>query len=146
MELPDRDICYRALQSRDARFDGLMYVGVSSTGVYCRPICPARSPADSDLFHPFGGIEETVARLKAIRGIGEWTAQYIALRAVREMDAFPATDIGLLRGAACIGGMKATPANLLTRSESWRPWRAYAAQHLWAAGRNMASKNSYAAD
>jgi len=40
-------------------------------------------------------VERTVARLKAIRGIGEWTAQYIALRAVREMDAFPATDIGL---------------------------------------------------
>ena len=111
--------------------------------------------ADSDLFHPFGGIEETVARLKAIRGIGEWTAQYIALRAVREMDAFPATDIGLLRGAASIdgmkvdgmkvdgvkgGGIKVTPANLLARAESWRPWRAYAAQHLWAADGNMATK------
>jgi AraC family transcriptional regulator, regulatory protein of adaptative response / DNA-3-methyladenine glycosylase II len=43
MELPDREVCYRALQSRDARFDGLMFVGVSSTGIYCRPICPART-------------------------------------------------------------------------------------------------------
>jgi methylated-DNA-[protein]-cysteine S-methyltransferase len=87
-----------------------------------------------NLFHPLGGIEETVARLKTIRGIGEWTAQYIALRAVREPDAFPATDIGLLRGAASIdGGMKVSPATLLDRAESWRPWRAYAAQHLWAA-------------
>ncbi len=89
---------------------------------------------DPNLFRPFGNIEETVARLRSIRGIGEWTAQYIALRAIREMDAFPVTDIGLLRGAAFIEGEKTTPANLLSRAESWRPWRAYAAQHLWAAG------------
>src|SRR5450755_3728962 len=43
MELPGREECYPALQSRDARFDGLMFVGVSSTGIYCRPICPART-------------------------------------------------------------------------------------------------------
>src|SRR5580693_1234887 len=43
MELPGREVCYRALQSRDARFDGLIFVGVSSTGIYCRPICPART-------------------------------------------------------------------------------------------------------
>src|ERR1700743_803936 len=44
MELPGRDVCYRALESRDARFDGLIFVGISSTGIYCRPICPARTP------------------------------------------------------------------------------------------------------
>src|SRR5215467_1707566 len=44
MELPERKVCYRAFQSRDARFDGLIFVGVSSTGIYCRPICPARTP------------------------------------------------------------------------------------------------------
>src|ERR1700712_2517161 len=43
MELPDREICYRALQSRDPRFDGLLFVGVTSTGIYCRPVCPART-------------------------------------------------------------------------------------------------------
>src|ERR1700704_3836970 len=43
MELPDKEVCYRALQSRDARFDGLVFVGVKSTGIYCRPICPART-------------------------------------------------------------------------------------------------------
>jgi AraC family transcriptional regulator, regulatory protein of adaptative response / DNA-3-methyladenine glycosylase II len=89
--------------------------------------------ADPNLFRPFGSIEETIARLRAIRGIGEWTAQYIALRAIREMDAFPASDIGLLRSVASMGHEKTTPANLLSRAESWRPWRAYAAQHLWAA-------------
>src|SRR3984957_16766064 len=44
MELPDREICYRALQSRDARFDGLLFVAVTSTGIYCRPVSPARTP------------------------------------------------------------------------------------------------------
>ena len=60
--------------------------------------------ADPNLFRPFGTIEEAILRLRAIRGVGEWTAQYIALRAFREMDAFPASDIGLLRGAATIDG------------------------------------------
>jgi len=41
--LPDKDVCYRAPKSRDARFDGLIYVGVKSTGIYCRPVCPART-------------------------------------------------------------------------------------------------------
>jgi AraC family transcriptional regulator, regulatory protein of adaptative response / DNA-3-methyladenine glycosylase II len=89
--------------------------------------------ADPNLFRPFGSVEETIARLRTIRGIGEWTAHYIALRAIREMDAFPVTDIGLLRSMASMDGEKTTPANLLIRAESWRPWRAYAAQHLWAA-------------
>jgi len=92
--------------------------------------------SDPNLFRPFGTIEEAIARLRSIPGIGDWTAQYIALRAIREMDAFPAADIGLLRGAALIDGAPATPTTLLNRAESWRPWRAYAAQHLWAANTN----------
>src|SRR5258708_24411564 len=43
MELPDKETCYRALESRDTRFDGLIFVGVKSTGIYCRPVCPART-------------------------------------------------------------------------------------------------------
>ena len=96
--------------------------------------------ADPNMFRPFGSIEETVARLRTIRGIGEWTAHYIALRAVREMDAFPVTDVGLLRSVASMDGEKTTAANLLSRAESWRPWRAYAAQHLWAAESSVAAK------
>jgi AraC family transcriptional regulator of adaptative response / DNA-3-methyladenine glycosylase II len=88
---------------------------------------------DPKLFHPMGTIEEAVERLRRIRGVGEWTAQYIALRAMREMDAFPASDIGLLRGMSIMDGIRPTSANLLHRAETWRPWRAYAAQHLWAA-------------
>jgi AraC family transcriptional regulator of adaptative response / DNA-3-methyladenine glycosylase II len=87
---------------------------------------------DANLFRPLGTIEEAIARFRSIRGIGEWTAQYIALRALREMDAFPAADVGLLRGVRLINGVQPSPASLLARAESWRPWRAYAAQHLWA--------------
>src|SRR4029450_13153207 len=42
MDVLDRDACYRALQTRDPRFDGRLFVGVTSTGIYCRPVCPAR--------------------------------------------------------------------------------------------------------
>jgi AraC family transcriptional regulator, regulatory protein of adaptative response / DNA-3-methyladenine glycosylase II len=88
---------------------------------------------DPNLFRPLGTIEEAIAQLRAIPGIGEWTAQYIALRAIRETDAFPTSDIGLLRGIAKVDGEPTTPTSLLQRAETWRPWRAYAAQHLWSA-------------
>jgi AraC family transcriptional regulator of adaptative response / DNA-3-methyladenine glycosylase II len=102
--------------------------------------------ADPNLFRSLGTIEEAIARLRKIRGVGEWTAQYIALRALRETDAFPAADIGLLRGAEVVDGARSTVPNLLVRSESWRPWRAYAAQHLWAAGALVTpeSRSTYA--
>src|SRR3546814_1977796 len=64
--------------------------------------------------------------------LGEWTAQYIALRELREPDAFPQADIGLMRAMADEAGRRPTPGELLARAEAWRPWRAYAAQHLWA--------------
>src|ERR1700745_600144 len=47
MEL-DADLCYRSLHARDTRFDGLFYVGVTSTGIYCRPICPTRVPRQAN--------------------------------------------------------------------------------------------------
>jgi AraC family transcriptional regulator of adaptative response / DNA-3-methyladenine glycosylase II len=77
------------------------------------------------LFEALDDVEQTVARLREIRGVGEWTAHYIALRAAREPDAFPHTDAGLLRGADL------DARALVIRAERWRPWRAYAAQHLW---------------
>ncbi|RZU42165.1 AlkA N-terminal domain-containing protein [Edaphobacter modestus] len=102
--------------------------------------------ANSDLFRSSRSIDEAVSHLRRIPGIGEWTAQYIALRALREVDAFPASDIGLLRGARKIVGEPVTPQHLLQWSELWRPWRAYAAQHLWAADAdcNQASQDSSA--
>jgi AraC family transcriptional regulator of adaptative response / DNA-3-methyladenine glycosylase II len=68
-----------------------------------------------------------------VRGIGAWTAHYIALRAARDPDAFPASDRGILRGMARCQGEACGAEALERRAERWRPWRAYAAQHLWAA-------------
>ncbi len=87
--------------------------------------------ADDELFDTARSLDDTIARLRAIKGIGEWTAHYIAMRACRQPDAFPASDVGLLRGAAGGDGSRPTPAALLRRAEAWRPWRAYAAHHLW---------------
>jgi len=89
--------------------------------------------SDPTIFTPRADLESAIAALKALPGVGEWTAQYIALRELREPDAFPQADIGLLRGMADEAGVRPTPAQLLERAEAWRPWRAYAAQHLWAA-------------
>jgi len=86
-----------------------------------------------ELFASDCALEDAVQRLRAIRGVGEWTAQYIALRQLREPDAFPATDLGVLRALTDEHGVRPKAADVLTRAERWRPWRAYAAQHLWAA-------------
>lgn len=87
---------------------------------------------DPNLFGARRSLEDAVARLKALPGVGEWTAQYIAMRALREPDAFPHADIGLMRALEGPDGVRPTPQALLARAERWRPWRAYAASHLWA--------------
>ena len=88
---------------------------------------------DPNIFGANCDLDEAIRRLRAIPGVGEWTARYIALRQLREPDAFPAADIGLLRALADERGERPSAAELLARAERWRPWRAYAAQHLWAA-------------
>jgi len=76
--------------------------------------------------------EELVAALEALPGIGPWTAQYIALRALGEPDALPAADI-VLRRMAAPAGAALTARALEQRAERWRPWRSYAVMHLWHA-------------
>jgi AraC family transcriptional regulator of adaptative response / DNA-3-methyladenine glycosylase II len=88
--------------------------------------------ADARLFEAEASLEETVAKLRRVRGIGDWTAHYIALRAAREPDAFPASDRGLLRAAERCAGQSISARALAERSLRWRPWRAQAAQQLWA--------------
>ncbi|WP_433214809.1 AlkA N-terminal domain-containing protein [Dactylosporangium sp. CS-047395] len=74
--------------------------------------------------------DETVERLKALPGIGDWTAQYTAMRALGDPDAFLPTDLGVLRGAKA-AGLPDTPKTLAAHAERWRPWRSYAAIRLW---------------
>jgi AraC family transcriptional regulator of adaptative response / DNA-3-methyladenine glycosylase II len=74
--------------------------------------------------------QETVDALLAVPGIGRWTAAYIAMRVLRDADAFPADDLGVRLGFQALG-LPSTPTAIRDRAERWRPWRAYAVMHLW---------------
>lgn len=89
--------------------------------------------ADPRVLDARDGLDRDVARLTTLPGIGAWTAQYVALRAWRHPDAFPAGDVALQRALATILGAPVDARHLAARAEGWRPWRAYAAQHLWSA-------------
>jgi 3-methyladenine DNA glycosylase/8-oxoguanine DNA glycosylase len=86
-----------------------------------RSVCDGRTRFDG-----IADVDQFVARLCEIPGIGKWTAQYIAMRALGEPDAFPSGDLGLLRSLGLT-----TTRELQQRAEAWRPWRAYATMYLW---------------
>jgi AraC family transcriptional regulator of adaptative response / DNA-3-methyladenine glycosylase II len=87
----------------------------------------ARAVADGEIaLLPNADIDATLEKLRALPGIGEWTAQYIAMRALAWPDAFPHTDYGVLKALGTKDGRRA-----LAVAEAWRPWRAYAVMHLW---------------
>jgi AraC family transcriptional regulator of adaptative response / DNA-3-methyladenine glycosylase II len=102
----------------------------------------ARAVADGDVvLDGTRDPEETQAKLEALPGIGPWTVQVIAMRALREPDAYPAGDLGLRR-ALGRGGVPASESQVAAAAAGWRPWRAYAAMLLWteeAAGAAAAS-------
>lgn len=87
----------------------------------------AREVASGRLrFDSFQDQDQFRARLLEIPGIGDWTAQYVSMRALGDPDAFPAGDLGLLKSLSM-----QKPKEVMMRAESWRPWRAYAAIYLW---------------
>lgn len=86
--------------------------------------------ADETLLGNTRDLNETVAQLCELPGIGPWTAHYFAMRALREPDAFPAADLGLLRAMEAIE-QPMSKARLAQIAENWRPWRAYATMYLW---------------
>lgn len=76
--------------------------------------------------------EQTITQLLTVPGIGDWTAQYLAMRALRWPDAFPAGDIVVRNN---LGGLSVKQAE--ARSQAWRPWRSYAVMHIWYSGKLM---------
>ncbi|MDM4720685.1 AlkA N-terminal domain-containing protein [Micromonospora sp. WMMA1363] len=93
----------------------------------------ARAVAGGDLdLEPGGDREETRRRLLTLPGIGEWTADYVALRALGDPDVLLSTDLAVRRGAAALG-LPDDPKTLTTYADRWRPWRSYAVIRLWRA-------------
>lgn len=118
----------------EAKLDaiGLTRARTETLRALARAVCENKinfeGVVDSDAF---------LTRLGEIPGIGKWTEQYVAMRALGEPDAFPSSDLALLRAMAV-----ETPRELERRAEAWRPWRAYAAMYLWRmAGQRVPREN-----
>jgi len=87
----------------------------------------ARAVADGGLdLVPNADIDATLEKLRALPGVGEWTAQYIAMRSLAWPDAFPHADLGVMKALG-----ERNVRRVLAAAEAWRPWRAYAVMHLW---------------
>jgi 3-methyladenine DNA glycosylase/8-oxoguanine DNA glycosylase len=100
---------------------GLTGARVETVRRLARAVCSGKIRFDGRL-----DSETILTRLREIPGIGPWTAQYVAMRALGEPDAFPSSDLGLLKAMALGASREAE-----IRSQGWRPWRAYAAMYLW---------------
>ena len=91
----------------------------------------SRALAEADIvLDPGSDREDAVRKLLALRGIGPWTASYVAMRALGDPDAFLATDLGVRRAIEKLG-YPGDPLSIEKLAERWRPWRSYAVQHLW---------------
>ncbi len=113
----------RLAETDDGALDG--YGLTSARAVCVRTL--ATAVADGSLVLEAGADpDETVTRLEQLRGVGPWTAHYITMRALAWPDAFPHADLVLRKALGDV-----PPRVALERSQAWRPWRAYAAMHLW---------------
>jgi AraC family transcriptional regulator of adaptative response / DNA-3-methyladenine glycosylase II len=104
----------------------LIGIGVTSARAHTLRMVSRAMANDPDLLEPGADIDAALARFKALPGIGEWTAQYVAMRALSWPDAFPSTDLGIRKALGTDDDRL-----ILAHAESWRPWRGYAAMHLW---------------
>ena len=116
----------RAVSEADLDAIGMPSKRVAALQAVARAFAEGRVPCSES-----GGCTDgTKEALLALPGIGPWTVEYFAMRALRDSDAWPASDLVLRRALAeCAPGLP--PARMLARTERWRPWRAYAAMHLW---------------
>jgi AraC family transcriptional regulator, regulatory protein of adaptative response / DNA-3-methyladenine glycosylase II len=116
----------RAVDVADIAVDKIAALGIISARARTI-VALARAVADGALCLESGSnVDHTLTELKRMPGIGEWTAQYIAMRALAWPDAFPHTDYGVTKALG-----ENNPKRVLARAEVWRPWRAYAVMHLW---------------
>lgn len=109
-----------------ASVDSIASLGIIRQRVAALQAVAAAVASGGLALSPPADVAETVRRLRALPGVGEWTAQYIALRALAWADAWPSGDV-VLRKALGAGSRREADA----KAERWRPWRGYAALHLW---------------
>lgn len=104
----------------------LTALGLTTARAHC-VLALARAVAEGRVsLEPQPDVEAAMARLQELPGIGAWTAHYVAMRVFAWPDAFPHHDLGIRKAMG-----KPTPRQVLQLAEHWRPWRAYAAMHLW---------------
>jgi AraC family transcriptional regulator of adaptative response / DNA-3-methyladenine glycosylase II len=116
----------RAERVAGASLAELSGLGITRARAECVLALAKAVAAGALVLEPGSDVTKVVPQLLALPGVGEWTAQYIAMRALRWPDGFPASDLWLRRAAG-----SASAAKLIRLAEAWRPWRAYAAMHLW---------------
>jgi AraC family transcriptional regulator of adaptative response / DNA-3-methyladenine glycosylase II len=122
-------LCPTPERLADARDSDLTALGIAAPrAAAIRALARAVACRELDL-KPSPDPEALASALMAYPGLGDWTAQYIAMRALRWPDAFPAGDLGLLKASG-----EPSPRQLRDASQAWRPWRAYAAMYLWSRG------------
>ena len=134
---PDRELTHVFPRAEVLARADLTTLGLPRSRAATLSAVAAAVVADPDVLCASRGLDEAIARLRSIPGVDEWTAHHIALRQLREPDAFPAGDVGLGRALAHLEGRRRSSRELAARAERWRPWRAYAAQHLWASLRRV---------
>jgi AraC family transcriptional regulator of adaptative response / DNA-3-methyladenine glycosylase II len=110
----------------EAGHDQLTALGLVAARARCIMALARAVHEEALSLEPSSDPEAGMERLMELPGIGPWTAHYIGMRAFRWPDAFPHTDLGLRKALG-----EQPPADVLRLAEAWRPWRAYAAQHLW---------------
>jgi AraC family transcriptional regulator of adaptative response / DNA-3-methyladenine glycosylase II len=121
-----------------ANLDGLGITGARIRAIRALAAAVAECRLD---FGALTGLDDAVAALRALPGFGDWTAQYVALRALGEPDAFPAGDLGV-RKALARAGRLASEREALARAEAWRPWRGYAVLVLWTHANDRPTKST----
>src|SRR5436309_409651 len=100
---------------------GLPGARAESLRALARAVCDGSLRLDGS-----AAVSEVIEKLCTLPGIGPWTANYIAMRGLGDPDAFPSSDLGLLKAAGVT-----SPRRLEALAEAWRPWRSYAALYLW---------------
>jgi AraC family transcriptional regulator of adaptative response / DNA-3-methyladenine glycosylase II len=127
----DGDLTHR-FPSPDALADAdLSVIGMPGSRQRAVRETAAALAAGDLVLDPGADRVETRSRLLALPGVGPWTADYLAMRALADPDAFLPTDLGVRHAVRALGTSD-RPADVATLAEAWRPWRAYALQYLWA--------------